>query len=70
MKNLLEIKEAAILLRLKKSTLYKYTCSKQIPHIKLGGKVLFDPAKLEAWIEDHSVKPIKASTNLQGGKHE
>jgi excisionase family DNA binding protein len=51
----LTIEEVADLLRLKVSTIYKMTSRRSIPFIRLSegtkGKILFDPAELEAWLQ-------------------
>lgn len=59
MNKLLSIKEASDFLGLRVPTIYKYVCSKKIPYVKLGSRVLFDPEKLINWIENKSVEPIK-----------
>jgi len=59
MEKLLSVKETADLLSLKVSTVYKYTCAKKIPYIKLGGRVLFDTGKLKLWLDEKLVKPLK-----------
>lgn len=58
MQKLLSIKEASEYLGLKVPTLYKYVCSKKIPYVKLGSRVLFDPEKLTIWIEKKSISPV------------
>jgi excisionase family DNA binding protein len=55
MQKLLSIREASEFLGLKVPTLYKYICSKKIPYVKLGSRVLFDPEKLMMWVEKNSV---------------
>jgi excisionase family DNA binding protein len=55
--HLLTPKEASELTRLSVKTLYAKCCRREIPFVKLGGKLLFDQAKLVAWIEKHSVEP-------------
>jgi len=55
--HLLTIQEASELTRLSVKTLYNATCKRTIPFTKLGGKLLFDEAKLVAWIEEHSFDP-------------
>ena len=55
---LLSIRELADLLGLAEITVRKFCCAKKIPYIKLGGRVLFDPEKISAWIETQSIKPI------------
>ena len=63
MQNLINLEQACELLNLKKPTIYKKVCSRQIPFIKLGGKLLFDPEKLEAWVNAHAVEPITIKGN-------
>ena len=47
---LITLDEAARFLGFKKSYLYKFTSTKQIPFYKYGGRVIaFDPAALQAW---------------------
>ncbi len=58
MEKLLSIREAADLLGLKVPTLYKKICSKTIPYIKLGGRVLFKESTLEEWVNSHIVKAL------------
>lgn len=36
---------------------YKLVERRQIPHIRLGRKILFDPAIVRAWLNDHLVNP-------------
>lgn len=59
MSELLNIKETSQKLRLKIPTLYKMVCQKRIPHAKLGSRLLFCETKLNEWIEENSIKPIK-----------
>lgn len=53
MNKLLSVKEAAELLGLRVPTIYKYVCQRAIPYVKIGTRVLFDPARLEAWVKRH-----------------
>ena len=55
MKQLLTIDEACKLLTLSKPTIYRMTCLKKIPHIKLGQRVMFDEDQLEEWLEKYKV---------------
>lgn len=49
-KNVLTLEDAAILLNMSKSHLYKLTSAHEIPHYKPNGKlVYFDRAELEEW---------------------
>ena len=54
MEKLLSIREAAELLNLKVPTLYKKVCRKTIPYTKLGGRLLFESKKLEAYVRKNS----------------
>ena len=55
MQKYLTIEEVANILRLKVSTIYKMTARRTIPFLRLSdgtkGKILFDPAELEAWLQ-------------------
>jgi excisionase family DNA binding protein len=54
-KRLLSIAEAAQLLGISQSFLYKLAESKSIPHLRLGRAVRFDVAQIDAWLRRHSV---------------
>lgn len=58
MYKLINLDQACDLLNLKKPTIYKKVCSRQIPFIKIGGKLLFSLEKLEEWIKDHEVEML------------
>ena len=58
MRKLLDISEAAEVLGIKPGTLYKWTCSRKLPHKKIGGALRFDPEELEDWIREQTVEPI------------
>ncbi len=58
MSNLLTIDEVSEKIRLKRSTIYKLICMKKIPYLKLGSRVLFDPDRLDEWVQEHNVEPI------------
>ena len=49
-KPFLSLSEAVELTGLSKSTLYRMTSEKAIPHLKRGGKLLFNRIELIAWI--------------------
>lgn len=49
--NLLDVKEIALILNVKPSTLYQWAELGQIPCIKLNGALRFDPGDIKAWIE-------------------
>lgn len=54
-KNVLTLEDAALLTGLSKSTLYKMTCSHQIPYYKRAKMLYFDRAELEAWMKQNRV---------------
>lgn len=43
---------------MKKSTLYLYAQTGQVPAVKIGKLVRFDPAELEAFLRRQRVKPV------------
>ena len=55
---LMSVKELAARLGIAEITVRKYCCAKKIPYIKLGGRVLFDPEKILAWLEKRSINPL------------
>ena len=59
MEALLNIEETAKLLNVAVSTVYKMVCSKKLAHVKVGARVLFSPEQIRAWIEEHSVAPLR-----------
>jgi excisionase family DNA binding protein len=60
----LSIGEAAEMLGLSTSTLYKKTSGRSIPFLKLGGRVLFEEAALRRWLHSHIVQPIGYADNF------
>ena len=73
----LNIDQAARFLGLKKGTVYNMISRKALPHYKIGRRVLFRQAKLEAWFESRSIpcvsRPRRAGkksrqANLDVGK--
>ena len=49
-KNVLLLEDAQLITGLSKSTLYRLTCSKKIPHSKRGNTLYFDKKELEEWL--------------------
>jgi len=62
MQKYLTIEEVAEILRLKLSTVYKLTARRAIPFVRLSegtkGRILFDPADLEAWLQAKKKKVL------------
>ena len=63
MQKLLNVQQAADLLDLKVKTIYTYVCKKKIPYVKLGARVLFQPEKLEMWVNQCAIDSIKNSVS-------
>ena len=56
---LLTMTEAIGKLRIAKPTLYGYVSRGKVPYLKIGARVLFDEAELDAWLEQRRV-PMSA----------
>ena len=54
---LVGIQDASKHLAISISTLYRLTSQKRIPFYKVGGRVLFDIARLDEWLSGHAVEP-------------
>jgi excisionase family DNA binding protein len=54
-KPFLTLSEACDLTGLSRSTIYRLTSEREIPHMKRGGKLLFNRVELVAWIQSASV---------------
>lgn len=58
-KNVLNIDDVAVLTGLSKSTLYKMTCSKEIPFYRPNGKLIyFDRKEIEGWMKRNRVAAV------------
>ena len=69
MEKLLTTDEAASLLGLSLSKLYKLTAAQAIPVVKLGRRVLFNPRRLEEWVAEHEQASINPHEEEKGGEH-
>lgn len=56
--NYLTVKQAAEWLKMSASHIYFLVHKKQIPFLKLGGKVLFDRGKVKDWVDSNSKAPL------------
>ena len=54
----LTVKELAKILSLSEREIYKLAASNQIPHLKIGASVRFDPPALVIWLEAKMLTPI------------
>ena len=58
-KEVISLEEASIYLDISRSTLYKMTSAKQIPHYKPNGKlVYFEKSELNSWLRQNPVKSL------------
>lgn len=55
---LLSVDDAAAYLKVSHSLIYKYVEQMRIPHIKIGGRIRFDPSALSEWISSRAVKVV------------
>lgn len=56
MEKLLNISEAAALLKVSKSLLYELA-GKRLPCVRIGKRVLFQEIRLEEWVKEHAIEP-------------
>ena len=56
MNSLLKVKETAAVLSISARKLWELTNRGEIPHVRVGRSVRYDPADLQAWIERHKHK--------------
>ncbi len=56
---LLTVKETTEILRIKRSTLYNMVGNREIPFVKISGKILFDFYDLKKYIEGSKIKSYK-----------
>jgi len=59
MKKYLNITETAEYLGKKKATIYQMTHMRKIPHIKVGGNLLFDIDDLNTWLASKKISVSK-----------
>ena len=55
MKNLLTVQEVAEMLKISVSTLYRWVHKREIPFVKLGGKLRFNEDEIKTFILQNSV---------------
>lgn len=55
---LLTIKEVSNILKISESTLYRWVHKKEIPFVKLGGKLRFSPDEIQEFIKKNSVSNL------------
>jgi len=55
MKNLLTVQEVAEMLKISVSTLYRWVHKREIPFVKLGGKLRFNEDEIKTFVLQNSV---------------
>ncbi|MHB8068934.1 MAG: helix-turn-helix domain-containing protein [Desulfobaccales bacterium] len=55
MTKLISAERLAENLSLSPKTLYNWAKLREIPHYRLGARVLFDPEEVETWLQSHKV---------------
>jgi len=63
--DILDVDEAAALLKVSKKTIYTRVKNNAIPHAKLGRKLLFSRAKLTQWVSDGADLATRAEDGEQ-----
>jgi len=64
---LLDAHEAARTLRLSERTLWARTKAGEIPHVRIGRRVLYSPAALERWLAGLRIGPGAAAEKSSEG---
>jgi len=59
LKDLLTVDQICEKLKVKKSFIYDLTSRSQIPHIKVGRLLRFDPDEIDSWIQSHRIRVKK-----------
>ncbi len=57
-RRVIDIRAAADYTGLSTHTIYTMVSHRKIPHVKLGGKLLFDLALLDEWIKQNTIMPM------------
>jgi len=63
---LLDAHEAARSLRLSERTLWARTKAGEIPHVRIGRRVLYSPAALERWLAGLRIGPGATGGKISG----
>ena len=58
-KQYLTLDDTVSLIGLSRSKLYRLTSRKQIPFLKVGGKIIFRQSDLDSWLDAQAVQPTK-----------
>ena len=74
MKEILTISELAARIKISRWTIYSWVTTKYIPHIKLGGRLLFVWEDVEVWLRKNShpgrsVRRLRIEQAMQEGEN-
>lgn len=53
------VKEVAAYLGVHTDTIYSLVKSKQLPHVKVGNRILFTKGSIDLWIEDQEFSSLQ-----------
>lgn len=59
MAQFMTISELAKIVPLSASQLYRLAQLKQVPHLKIGARIFFEPEAIQQWIEDNTIEAVK-----------
>jgi excisionase family DNA binding protein len=65
---IMTVPEAAAFTRLTKSTVYAYVARRELPHLKIGSRVLFDRNELQGWLDEHRIPALDKPPARDGGE--
>jgi excisionase family DNA binding protein len=57
MDSLMTVTELSEYLKIPKSTIYKMSCAKVLPLLKVGGHLRFNRPQIDEWLASHSFCP-------------
>lgn len=66
---LLTVPEVAALMAVGTAYVYRLVSERRIPYLKLGHHVRFDPAELEAWLDQARVEPTVRRRETNGRRY-
>jgi excisionase family DNA binding protein len=58
-KSLMDIGQVAAYINLSTSRIYKMVAKKEIPHIRVATKILFDKVDIESWLNQRKISVRK-----------
>lgn len=65
MNSMISVREAAQMLGIAPSTVYRFVHQQRLPFIKIGSRVLFDLDDLSEWVREHKIPARRNSRKHQ-----